>query len=234
MLAKHFWKLFALLAVLLIGAAVVYSNQAGEKANENLVIEPHIKGNPEASVTLTEYSDFQCPACQQFYPVLKEVLGMHEGKIRFEYKHFPLISIHPHAVAGGRAAEAAGQQGKFFEMHDKLFENQETWSKSSNPQPFFLQYAEELGLDMDKFKTHLRSSALRDQVMAGYEEARELGLSGTPTFFLNGEQMEFATFDEFAEQVALAVNGPSSDSTGSTTDQATIEVSPATQVQFGF
>lgn len=211
MLAKHFWKIFGFLAVLLIGAAVLYSSQSSEKANEGLVFEPHIKGNPDAAVVLTEYSDFQCPACQQFSSVIQDVLAQHEGQIRFEYKHFPLISIHPHAVAAGRAAEAAGQQGKFFEMHDTLFENQSVWAASSNPQPYFIKYAEELSLDMEKFKTHLRASALRDQVMAGYNEARDLGLSGTPTLFLNGEQMSFQTYQEFADQVAAAVSGTSVD-----------------------
>ena len=122
MFKKHFWKILALLVVLLLGGSIIYSQKASEEANVGVVIEPHIKGNPDASVTLVEYSDFQCPACGQFYPYVKEVVEEHGDKLRFEYKHFPLITIHKNAVPAARAAEAASQQGKFFEMHDKLFE----------------------------------------------------------------------------------------------------------------
>lgn len=234
MLTKHFWKLFALLAVLLVGGAFVYANYAGNSANEGIVLEPHIKGNPDATVTLTEYSDFQCPACQQFTTVVADVLATYGDQVRFEYKHFPLVTLHPNAVIAGRAAEAAGQQGKFFEMHDKLFENQSTWSTSANPQVFFIEYAKELGLDEAKFKTHMRASALRDHVMAGFEEARGLGLTGTPTFFLNGEQMEFTTYQEFTDQVAFAVTGIDPSMVVGTSTDAAEGAAAGEEVNFGF
>ncbi len=230
MLQKHFWKLIGLVAVVLVGAAVVYGNHASNQANVGLTNEPNIKGNPDATVTLTEYADFQCPACKDFSAVVKEVLDTYGDGIRFEFKHFPLITIHQHAVAAGRAAEAAGQQGKFFEMHDKLFENQATWSPTANPQAFFLTYAEEIGLDMDKFRTHIRASELRDRVMAGYNEARDLGLTGTPTFYLNGQPMEISTYQDFADQIALAVTGVDPNAASSTDAVQTT----AEEVQFGF
>ena len=205
MFKKHFWKILALLVVLLLGGSIIYSQKASEEANVGVVIEPHIKGNPDASVTLVEYSDFQCPACGQFYPYVKEVVEEHGDKLRFEYKHFPLITIHKNAVPAARAAEAASQQGKFFEMHDKLFENQTEWSISTNAQVYFIQYAEEIGLDVGLFKKHLGSSIISDAVDQGFNEARELGLSGTPTLFLNGEKMEISSFDEFRSQIADAV-----------------------------
>ncbi len=205
MFKKHFWKILALLVVLLLGGSIIYSQKASEEANVGVVIEPHIKGNPDASVTLVEYSDFQCPACGQFYPYVKEVVEEHGDKLRFEYKHFPLITIHKNAVPAARAAEAASQQGKFFEMHDKLFENQTEWSNSTNAQVYFIQYAEEIGLDVGLFKKHLGSSIISDAVDQGFNEARELGLSGTPTLFLNGEKMEISSFDEFRSQIADAV-----------------------------
>ncbi len=232
MITKHFWKLFAVLAVLLIGGAFLYSNYSSNQANIGLTFEDHIKGNPDAAVTLTEYSDFQCPACQQFSTIVDEVLKAHEGKIRFEYKHFPLITIHQNSVLAARAAESAGQQGKFFEMHDTLFANQNTWEASANPQIFFNQYAQEIGLNVDTFKTHMRASAIRDRVMESYNAARELNLTGTPTFYLNGVQMEITTYEDFANQVAAAVGD------GTTTEGAAAEqpsVDQATdQVQFGF
>lgn len=196
----------ALVVVLLLGGSILYSQKAAEEANVGVVIEPHIKGNPDASVTLTEYSDFQCPACGQYYPHLKEIVAVYGDNLRFEYKHFPLITIHKNAVPAAKAAEAAGQQGKFWEMHDKLFENQTAWSNSANPQVYFVQFAEELGLDTALFKKHLGSSIIADTVNQGFEEARALGLSGTPTLFLNGEKMTVSSFDELRTQIEAAVN----------------------------
>ena len=124
MLKKHFWKVVALVVIVLIGASVLYSKQTAERANEGVVIESHVKGNPDAAVTLIEYSDFECPACAQFSPYIKELMNEYGDELRFEYRHFPLINIHAQAIPAARAAEAAAQQGKFWEMHDKLFENQ--------------------------------------------------------------------------------------------------------------
>ncbi|OGG85752.1 hypothetical protein A2392_03105 [Candidatus Kaiserbacteria bacterium RIFOXYB1_FULL_46_14] len=205
MLKKHFWKIAALIALLVLGGAVYYSKQASKNANEGVVVTAHIKGNVAAKVELIEYSDFQCPACSQFAPYVKELMDEYAAEIRFEYRHFPLITIHPQAIPAARAAEAASQQGKFWEMHDKLFENQNTWSKSSNPNALFVQYAEELGLNITLFKTHLDSSLIADAIDKSFEDARTRGFAGTPTFLLNGEQMEFTTFEEFRGAIDAAV-----------------------------
>ena len=194
---KHTWKIVFVVAALLMGASFFYANYASNKANEGVVIKEYTKGNENAAVTLTEYADFQCPACGQFYPIMKKVETQNGDKIKIEFKHFPLVTIHPFAMPAAKAAEAAGQQGKFFEMHDKLFENQSTWSRSSAPQAYFIQYAEELGLDIDRFKTHMKSSLLQDRIEEQFYEAQELGLTGTPSFYLNGERLEFQTFEEF-------------------------------------
>lgn len=206
MLKKHFWKIAALIAILVLGGAIYYAKQAGEKANEGVTIEAHIKGNQDAKVELVEYSDFQCPACGQFYPYVKELMDQYGNQIRFEYRHFPLVTVHPAAVPAARAAEAAGQQGKFWEMHDKLFENQSAWSSSKNPNSVFIQYASELGLDTSTFKSHLNSSMIADAIDKSFEDARSRGFSGTPTFLLNGEVMQFTTFTEFRTAIETAVN----------------------------
>lgn len=210
MLKKHFWKIVLVVVILAIGGSVFYANWAAEQANEGVTIEAHVKGNPDAAVTLVEYSDFQCPACGQFYPYLKEIVEEHGDQLRFEYRHFPLINIHPFATPAARAAEAAAQQGKFWEMHDKLFEGQGTWSKSSNPNAYFEQYAEEIGLDMATYKRHLNSSVINDAITNSFNDARDRGFTGTPTFMLNGEVMEFSTFDEFNSQIEAAVGQPQS------------------------
>lgn len=227
----HIWKIIGVVAVIAIGASIVYSNSVSNKANEGIVFEEHVKGNPNATVTLTEYSDFQCPACGQFFPVVQKLLEEQGENIRFEYKHFPLITIHPYAVPSAKAAEAAGQQGAFFAMHDKLFENQQIWSKGPNPQSFFNTYAEELGLDVDLFKRHMKASLIADKIQSEFEEARELGLSSTPTFFLNGKKMNFETYQDFADQIAAAINPEAGDAGEIVTPTAT---TGEAEVRFGF
>jgi len=202
---NNFGKIFIGAAIVAIGASVAYASYVSKQANEGVVITEHVKGNPTASVTLTEYSDFQCPACAQFYPVIKDLLVAHGDSLRFEYKHYPLITVHPYAVPAAKAAEAAAQQGKFFEMHNKLFENQPVWSNSGNPATFFATYAGEIGLDVGLFKRHMKASTIEDEINESFQEAQALGLRSTPSFFLNGQPMEFTTFDEFKTQIEIAL-----------------------------
>lgn len=217
---KHIWKIIFGLAIALVGASFIYAQYIGTKANEGVVLSDHVKGNSEASVTLTEYGDFQCPACAQFSPIVKEVVDQYGDQIAFEFRHFPLISIHPYAVPAAKAAEAAGVQGKFFEMHDKLYENQSAWAKSPAPQAFFIQYAEELGLDIALFKQHMRASLIEEKIESQFKEAQERGLTGTPTFFLNGERLEFKTMEEFfgAIEGALGITAPTATATPAASD----------------
>lgn len=226
---KNPWVVVLVVAVFLIGGSVWYSSNVSAKNNEGIVFSPHIKGNLDAPVSLVEYSDFQCPACASFQPVVTEVLAEYGEAISLEYKNFPL-PIHNFAELAARAAEAAAQQNAFFAYHDLLFTNQSTWSRSPNPKVFFIQYAEELGLDVATFKRHLNASLIRDKVKADGKEARNQGLSGTPTFFLNGERMSFETLEDFKQQIALAVNpGNQTTETGEVIESQ----NPANAVQFG-
>jgi protein-disulfide isomerase len=228
---KNPWIILTIITIVLFGGAIVYSQNANEKNNQGVVVVDHIKGNPAASVTLVEYSDFQCPACASFQPIVNELLAQYGSQIKFEYKHFPL-PIHNFAQQAAVAAEAASQQDKFFEFHDMLFEKQQEWSKSATPQVFFAQYAEDLGLDVEKFKTHQNSSVLRDAVRADLAEAREFGLTGTPTFFLNGERMQFETFEDFIRQIALAID-PSGALTASSTATTSPDTTGTPEIKFG-
>jgi len=220
---KNPWVIIGTIAVVLFGSAFWYASISAEKNNEGVEILSHVKGNPEAGVVLVEYSDLQCPACEAFRPIINDVIATYGEEVRFEYKHFPL-PIHQYAVQAAAAAEAAGQQGKFFEYHDALFDNQQTWARSASPKILFLQYADELELDMDTFRRHNNASLLRDKVEDDFAEGRELGVSGTPTFFLNGERMVFTTYQEFIDQVGVAVDP-------STATEVGIEVEP--EVKFG-
>jgi protein-disulfide isomerase len=202
---KNPWIIVLVIAVVLIGGSVWYSGNVSEKNNEGVTFSPNVKGNAESAVTLVEYSDLQCPACAAFQPILNEVLTQYGDQIKFEYKHLPL-PMHPFAEHAARAAEAAGQQGAFFAFHDKLFAEQAVWTRSGNPSASFLKFAEELGLDQEKFKRHMNASLVRDKVRAEAKEAREKGVTGTPTLFLNGTRMSFETYEDFKNQIVLAIN----------------------------
>jgi protein-disulfide isomerase len=230
---KNPWVIVGAICVVLFGGAIWFSNLSSSESNEGIEILSHTKGNPEATVVLTEYSDFQCPACAAFQPVLADLLEQYGDQLLLEYKHFPLFTVFPHSQSAAIAAEAAGQQGKFFEFHDRLFADQQTWSSAAIPTTFYVRYAEELGLDIDQFRRQLRSTALRDKVRAEFNEAQELGLTGTPTFFLNGVRMSFDTYQDFSEQVVRAID-PSLLETAGDAEGSDAPGQPAGDVRFGF
>lgn len=183
--------------VLIVGMLIFWSKgvQTIEPPFEVGVIHPldHIKGAASSTVILMEYSDFQCPACRSYYPILREVMTEYGDRITFVYRHFPLISIHPNAEFAARAAEAAHKQGKFWEMHDLLFEKQNEWGKVANIYPVFESYATLLGLSLDQFKIDFASDEVKNLVRAQRVHAVKAGLSSTPTFFLNGKKIENPT-----------------------------------------
>ena len=165
------------------------------------------KGSAEAKVTLLEYSDFQCPACGNYYPILKQLTQEFDGQVQFVYWHFPLLNIHKNAEKAGVATEAAGAQGKFWEMHDKLFENQDGWSSEDDPLEKFVEYAKEIGLDEGKFREDMNREDLKDKVSAQYEEGTRLGVNQTPTFFLDGEKISNPEgYDAFEDLINQKLN----------------------------
>ena len=152
-----------------------------------LVADDHLSGDPAASVVLIEYLDFQCPICRQFHPFVEQLKDDFGGELLVVQRHLPLTEIHFNAFAGARAAEAAGRQGMFDEMGDLLFENQEDWEFEDDPLPFFDQYADQLGLDLDQFAADMADPAIDARITRDSDAAARLGASGTPTFFLNGQ-----------------------------------------------
>ncbi len=147
-------------------------------------------GGADAPVTIVEYSDFQCPACAAYYPVMKELTAAYGDQIKIVYRNYPLTQIHPNAQLAAQAAEAAGIQGKFFELHDFLFEDQNVWGKVEDPTEMFVAYAARLELNVDQFRTDLTSSAVRTAVAEDVRGGNSANVSGTPTFFLNGFQID--------------------------------------------
>jgi len=118
----------------------------------------HIIGKQDSKVTLVEYSDFQCPACGAYYPIVEQVVEKYKDRVNFEYRQYPLATIHHNAFAAARASEAASKQGKFWEMYRLLFADQSAWENSGNAQSTFEGYARQLGLDRARFKTDFASS----------------------------------------------------------------------------
>lgn len=229
--AKNPWFIIITLTVVVFGGAIWYSSAAAERNNEGVeVVDVHVKGNPDAEVVLVEYSDFQCPACRAFQPVIDDALEQFGDDIRFEYHHFPL-PIHPHAQAAAVAAEAAGQQDAFFAYHDLLYGRQDQWSNAATPDAVFLSFAEELDLDMDLFRRHMNSSLLREAVRSDLAAAQQLGLRGTPSFLLNGELMQFQSYEGFISQLARAVGATSTMEAGTSSEATEVEATPS--VQFG-
>ncbi len=156
----------------------------------------------DGPVVVTEFSDFQCPACQAVHEPLKQLLAKYSGKVTFVYRYFPLTNIHKNAMLSAQAAEAAGRQGKFWEMGDLLFSKQTEWEGIADPHATFIQYAASLGLDQAKFAADLDSSNVKDAVTTDLTAATKYNLQGTPTIFVNGVQTDFANLDAAITQAA--------------------------------
>ena len=150
----------------------------------------HIRGALDGTVTLVEFGDYQCPACGAYDPLVRQVMKDNSTVLKFVFKNFPLTQIHQNGLLGSMAAEAAGLQGKFWEMHDMLYDKQADWSTGLNARDFIMNYATALGLDTKKFSEDLTSKVLEDKIMAEEKEGMSLGVQGTPTFFLNGKKIE--------------------------------------------
>lgn len=181
---------------ILVGAVFILTKSAKEEAQPVEGVEGqarHVKG--EGEITLVEFSDLQCPACKSVQAPLKTIMQKYEGKVRLVYRHFPLTTIHDNALASSFAAEAAGMQDKFWEMHDLLFEKQQEWANLDDPTGKFVEYAGMLELEISKFEEDMKSSEVREAVNLDNLDATRLQLSGTPSFFINGVATEFAQLD---------------------------------------
>jgi protein-disulfide isomerase len=150
----------------------------------------NIRGALDGKVTLVEFGDLQCPACGAYEPLVRKLLADNPTTLKFVFKHFPLTQIHQNALLAAKASEAAALQGKFWEMHDILYDNQKDWGSSLNARDFFLTYATTIGLDTTKFTTDLNNKDIEAKILAEYQEGSRLGVQGTPTFFLNGKKIE--------------------------------------------
>lgn len=155
---------------------------------------PHIRGNPNAPVTVEEFGDFQCPSCGAYYPELKKIESEFGDRLKVVFREIPLVPMHEHALLAAQAAEAAGLQGKFWEMHDKLYENQTKWIEAKDLVPIFVDYAKQISVDPDRFMKDLNSDKVATRIFQDGKRAHALNIRATPSFFVNGKE---ATGDQF-------------------------------------
>lgn len=161
-------------------------------------VSDHQIGNPKAKVTLVEYGDYECPYCGEAFKLLKPLLKKHSNDLIFVFRNFPLQDMHPDAMPAALAAEAANDQGKFWEMHDLLYENQDALSDSN-----LVGYAEKLGLNIERFNTDRNKAATQSRVETDMESGLRTGVNGTPSFYINGNKLD--SYDGTYESLANAV-----------------------------
>ena len=163
----------------------------------------HVRGNPDAPVTLEEFADFQCPPCGSFAGFTEQLLKEYDSRLRIVFRHFPLTA-HEHAREASLAAEAAGIQGRFWEMHDVLYREQAAWSKAPNARELFESYAGTIGLNVDQFKKDMDGEQAKARVDADYVRGESLGIKLTPTLYINGQPVD--PKDKNPEGVRAAIN----------------------------
>lgn len=192
-----------LIFLFIIGVAQRNPNNATNliEVDEQELIAPHtyVQGPAGAKVTLVEFTDFGCPACKSFHPFVKEALEKYEGHIKYGLRHFPLPQ-HKNADKAAAAAQAAGEQGKFWEYDDALFEFQPAFEDED-----LMTYADLVNLDLDKFKTDYENSAFHDIVAQDVRFGRQIGVNSTPTFFLNGKQLKLSNFSDLDDAISRAL-----------------------------
>jgi len=202
------WIIFSVVVVLLLGGLIAWTritnppidvtsvenNSVIAASDQNGNIADHVKGSDAKEVLFIEYGDYQCPSCGGAFPNVKTLLEEYED-VTFVFRNFPLTSIHPNARAAAAVAEAAGLQGKFWEMHDVLYGKQNDWSSlnASQRTTVFNSYARDLGLDMAKFEADVAGKQTAAKVNFDLALGKSVDVSATPTFFLNGEVLDDAT-----------------------------------------
>jgi protein-disulfide isomerase len=209
--SKRTWIIFVIIIVGVMGALVVASKSGTKKIDISSVntsaiqtandkdgnIADHTQGNLDSKVILIEYGDYQCPPCANAYPTVKSLIEKYSDKVLFVFRNFPIPSLHPNARAAAADAEAAGLQNKYWEMHDKLYENQSAWSSASTSErtTIFTNYASQIGLDIDKFTKDVSLDSIVAKIDFDVAVGQSVKVEGTPTFKLNGENVNLNDLD---------------------------------------
>lgn len=229
MCLKGFWSaykayLITLLvaAVLIFGGVFVLSNdntasnlKKGGTVDLSLLIpegsfitsgfdgEGYIPASDSAKVTLVEFGDYECPACTVYHPFVKQILTEFSGEVSFVFRNYPL-SYHKNADIASYAVEAAGLQGKYWQMHDIVFENTTDWADSGDAQKVFIGYAQNLEMDTEKYASDINSDVIKNKILSDKRDGDQAGIDATPTFFINGRKIELRGNYETFRQAILS------------------------------
>lgn len=160
-------------------------------------------------ITLEEFGDYQCPPCGHLFPILKTIKEEYGDRIKFTFHHFPLIQIHPHALAAAQAAVAAGFQGRFWEMHNLIYQNQAAWSSAADVKPYFIDYARQAGVDVNKFLNDIVSTRTTAVISADVQSGQARGVNSTPTVFIDGREIPYKdlTLDNLRHEIRSRLDG---------------------------
>lgn len=210
---KRFLATLAVIIVILGGIFFITNHKKASAPSDSAATATnHVEGQGKSGVKLTEYGDYECPACYEYYPILKQVYAKYSDQIYFQFRNYPLVQIHKNAFAGARAAEAADLQGKYWQMHDLLYNNQDPngqsgWVASDSPLTFFTQFAQQLGLDTTKFSKDYASTEVNGRINKDTAIAQSLNFSGTPSFTINGDAISAPqpTVDAFSKIIDAAI-----------------------------
>ena len=205
---KTAWIIFSLLTVGILATLIMVSG--GTKLDVTKVdlstiqtankqdgqIADHVFGKTGSKVTLIEYGDFQCPACGSIHSTVRKITEEYKDQLQFVFRNFPLAALHANAKASAAAVEAAGLQGKYWEMHNKIYESQDAWSTLSGEErtSFYTKAATDLGLDVNKFKTDMASQSVNSKLDYDYALGKKANVEGTPTFYLSGKKLDQSAY----------------------------------------
>lgn len=209
-MAREFKILLGLGAIVVAGGVLlaIYANpNSPTTIDESKLVtaSSSVRGNTGSSVTVVEFADFQCPACGVAHPINQRVYDEYKDKVKFVYRHFPL-STHRNAPVAAEAAEAAKAQGKFWEMHDKLFETQKEWSDLADPRDKFAEYAGSLGLNVETFKADVQANKYARLISQDYADGESVRVNATPTYYINGKKFAgVLPYDQFVDEIGKVI-----------------------------
>ena len=201
------WGIFIVIVGLIIFGVIAsikksYNDKANDTLYEKVSDSDWSIGNATtSSLIIVEYSDFQCPACRYYSSIMDEVIKEYGDNTRFIYRNFPLPQ-HKNAIPAGKAAGAAGEQGKFWEMYSILFEKQLEWSDISDIEPIFTEYANSLNLDIEKYNTDYNSQKILNKINSDLKGGIKAGINSTPTFYINDKKIKTPqNYNEFKKLI---------------------------------
>ncbi|HSX27923.1 MAG TPA: thioredoxin domain-containing protein [Candidatus Saccharimonadales bacterium] len=216
-MSKRAWIIIIILIVGVFGFFLI-NGKADNNNNPNtassakgdpkkIVSDDYITGSKDHKIVLMEYFDFQCPGCKALFPVMQEARAKYGDQVTFVQRYFPLTSIHQNALIAARAGEAAGKQGKFFDMEPLLFNNQSAWEtmSTSQAQKTFEGYAQQLKLNLAQFESDMASAATLDHINADRDRGNQMGVNSTPSVFLNGDRVDINSASDITNALDQAI-----------------------------